>query len=586
MADISTPTKRCHNCRRQRLRCDRSYPHCNKCLLAGKECLGYGQLFRWTGAIASRGKLAGKTSSADVSAVPSTSPNESKDHRTSKVKEARKDDRRPARSRSSSPQTPAPVAFVAEDHSRAQDRDSREMVRRSETPDAEFSSPWVLADPLVQDLSYSYRHYLSYFANRVCRDLVSHDVPDRNPFRGLLTLTTGNPLLQHIIVAASAAHMSNLIRPSLPPLVEPNLQVVSPTSSADSRRAWEDALVAKHKALRLMHNAVQNIDSVGVDVVLAASLFFVNVELIESGKHGWKAHLEGAGKIMSLLGPAEGTVRDLRDYMLSDCFSYFVLASAFTPSTSTVQSYFQSSQIPLILGRATANSYLCCPPTVMEIIYAAAQLSNVKVEDDESAAQVAIAGMSLLRRIEDIDVRTWAADALNLPYLSQIALESRINAGLAHRLAARLYIVHAIEPVRKIFGQEGADALDQALFEQLSKIPPDDPNFKATTWPTFLSGAGAKDTHRRAWVMERLQKHLGTCPWGFLYTAMETLQVLWRLDGPERADKTWVQTLKDPKLNFLMKARVSYGVSDLEMDFLGHFQPACDLVTKVALVPL
>lgn len=114
--------------------------------------------------------------------------------------------------------------------------------------------------------------------------------------------------------------MSNLIRPSLPPLVEPNLQVVSPTSSADSRRAWEDALVAKHKALRLMHNAVQNIDSVGVDVVLAASLFFVNVELIESGKHGWKAHLEGAGKIMSLLGPAEGTVRDLRDYMLSDCF--------------------------------------------------------------------------------------------------------------------------------------------------------------------------------------------------------------------------------------------------------------------------
>ena len=149
---------------------------------------------------------------------------------------------------------------------------------------------------------------------------MSYDVPDRNPFRGLIALTTGNPLLQHIIVAASAAHMSNLIRPSLPPLVEPYLQVVSPTTSADSRRAWQDALIAKHKALRLMHHAVQNIDSVGVDVVLAASLFFINVELIESGKHGWKAHLEGAGKIMGLLGPAEGAVRDLRDYMLSDCF--------------------------------------------------------------------------------------------------------------------------------------------------------------------------------------------------------------------------------------------------------------------------
>lgn len=157
-------------------------------------------------------------------------------------------------------------------------------------------------------------------ASRLCKDLVSYDLPDRNPFRGLIPLTMANPLLQHIIVAASAAHMSNLIRPSLPPLLEPALQVVSPTSSAASRRALQDALVAKHKALRLMHSAVQNISSIGVDVVLAASLFFINVELIESGKHGWKAHLEGAGKIMNLLGPADGAARDLRDYMLSDCF--------------------------------------------------------------------------------------------------------------------------------------------------------------------------------------------------------------------------------------------------------------------------
>jgi hypothetical protein len=133
-------------------------------------------------------------------------------------------------------------------------------------------------------------------------------------------LTGTSPLLQHIIVAASAAHMSNLLRPSLPTLVEPDLQVMSPTSSADSRRALQDALVAKHKALRLMHAAVQDIDSVGVDVVLAASLFFINVELIESGKHGWRAHLEAAGKLMNLLEPTEGAARDLRDYMLSDCF--------------------------------------------------------------------------------------------------------------------------------------------------------------------------------------------------------------------------------------------------------------------------
>ena len=134
---------------------------------------------------------------------------------------------------------------------------------------------------------------------RFCKDLVSYDVPDRNPFRGLVPLTMKNPLLQHIIVAASAAHMSNLMRPSLPRLQHGNSQVVRFASTEASSRALRDALIAKQEALKLMHNAVQNIDSVGVDVVLAASLFFINVELIESGKHGWQAHLEGAGKIMS-----------------------------------------------------------------------------------------------------------------------------------------------------------------------------------------------------------------------------------------------------------------------------------------------
>lgn len=149
------PNKRCHNCRRQRLRCDRSYPHCNKCVLAGKECLGYGQLFRWTGAIASRGKLAGKTSSADVSAVAGP-----------------KEHRREARSRSSSLQTPASVT-TEENRSHT---DDWQLVPQDEPADAEFSSPWVLADPLTQDLSHPYRHYLSYcmLSYHVVLDKVAH----------------------------------------------------------------------------------------------------------------------------------------------------------------------------------------------------------------------------------------------------------------------------------------------------------------------------------------------------------------------------------------------------------------------------
>ncbi|RBQ64594.1 hypothetical protein VDGD_21761 [Verticillium dahliae] len=91
-------------------------------------------------------------------------------------------------------------------------------------------------------------------------------------------------------------------------------------SEEASRRALMDSLVAKQKALRLLNEALQNMDNMGSDVILAAVLFFINVELIESGKHGWKAHLEGAGRIMAFLPPAEPSTEFLRDYILSDCF--------------------------------------------------------------------------------------------------------------------------------------------------------------------------------------------------------------------------------------------------------------------------
>ncbi|KAG9257758.1 acriflavine sensitivity control protein acr-2 [Emericellopsis atlantica] len=521
--------QKCHNCRRQRLRCDRSYPHCNKCLRAGKECLGYGQLFRWTGAVASRGKLAGKTSSADAVRQPARTEANSSSSSSSR--------------RTSPASSPAREAEV----------DDWQLVPHGRIADEAPPSPYILADPLVQDLSQSYRYYLSHFTNQVCKDLVSFDVADRNPFRSLVPLTRDNPILQHILVAAAAAHMSNLIRPSLPALTLPGSGIITPTTNEASRLALRDALVAKHKALRLMYRAVENVETVGADVVLAASLFFINLELIESGKHGWKAHLEGAGRIMSLLGPTEGgPTNELRDYMSSDCFSYFVMASAFTPPTSTVQTYFESSQIPVMLGRATANSYLCCPPQVLEILYAAAQLSNVIVEDEDVARQVGAAGMDLLRQAQTLDIPAWAIDALNIPYLKDIPLESRIKVGTSHRLAACLYIIQAIEPVHDIVGPGLAAELNRQLLDLLVTIPPKDPNYKATSWPSFIAGAGAKDTESRIMIMDRLQTFVRLIPWGFLYTAMEALQMIWSLDSSGTAEKCWIQILKDPKMNFLI----------------------------------
>jgi hypothetical protein len=66
--------KPCHNCRRRRLRCDRSWPTCHKCAVSGQECLGYGKVFVWTQGIDSNGNLRPSPPgrrSADVARSPS-----------------------------------------------------------------------------------------------------------------------------------------------------------------------------------------------------------------------------------------------------------------------------------------------------------------------------------------------------------------------------------------------------------------------------------------------------------------------------------------------------------------------------------
>jgi hypothetical protein len=114
----------CHNCRRQRLKCDRSIPHCAKCAKRGQDCLGYNQLFRWQKGVASRGKLAGVTFGKEVVGGD-------------------------ARSAYSSLTRPLP-----------RNRDFVEFVTMSLVS---------LTDPLVRDLDHASRFYLSYCESLLLR---------------------------------------------------------------------------------------------------------------------------------------------------------------------------------------------------------------------------------------------------------------------------------------------------------------------------------------------------------------------------------------------------------------------------------
>lgn len=141
--------------------------------------------------------------------------------------------------------------------------------------------------------------------------MVSHDTPDRNPFRNMIPLARSHPLLQEVIIAVSAAHMCNQAR---------SLLALDPSGTRDIPGQWAmDALVAKQKALQMMPAALQSIDTIGSDVILAAALFLVNVELIESGRSGWKPHLDGTREILNLIQPLSDVGETWRDYIMSDC---------------------------------------------------------------------------------------------------------------------------------------------------------------------------------------------------------------------------------------------------------------------------
>lgn len=215
------------------------------------------------------------------------------------------------------------------------------------------------------------------------------------------------------------------------------------------------------------------------------------------------------------------------------------------------QTYFHSRQAQAVLEKA-ANSYFCCPPELLEILLLASQLNNLEGEDSMPDDMVTSAAAALFQRAHMVDVLAWARKVRDIPSLSNSSVGSRFRAGSVHRIATCLYTVQAVPSLEAWLGDGVVEALIDNFYHSLDSIPPEDPNFKATAWPTFIFGSMAKTPEKQTWVVNRLKALADECPWGFLYTAMDTLQLLWGLEAEGKLTKGWLQTLRDPELNFLI----------------------------------
>lgn len=231
--------------------------------------------------------------------------------------------------------------------------------------------------------------------------------------------------------------------------------------------------------------------------------------------------------------------------------SYYILESTFRPFVTNSESFF-SSPAGLKIFASTINNYYCCPPEILEIMLTAAQLSSKVSGEVISSGMITSAGAALFNRAQNIDVIAWAKQVETLPSTYSDPVLSRFRVASAHKLGLCLYILHAIPSLSCIFGDDMADSLLDEIQAALMAIPEDDPNFKATSWVTFVFGASVKTPERKEWVIERIKRLIHESPWGYWYAARDALQKLWAMQAEGDQGKSWVQLLRDLSMDLLV----------------------------------
>lgn len=204
------------------------------------------------------------------------------------------------------------------------------------------------------------------------------------------------------------------------------------------------------------------------------------------------------------------------------------------------------------MKRVEVNSYLSCPPEILQIILVASQLSYETPCTDWSLTAASDA-LALIDQALAFDIPAWAA---HLQRSNVADIESRVHIASAHRSAACLYILQALPLVRTVRIVDTGFLVGDIL-SHLSQIGEKDPYFKATSWPTFIAGAETRDAEKRTWSLGRLLAIWQICPWGYIFTAIEMLKATWQMQdaggaGGVEMGVNWLQDLKGMGFDYLI----------------------------------
>lgn len=544
-ASLNLPTKACHNCRKRRWRCDRGVPSCQKCLSSGVECLGYGKLFVWNQGIASRGKMMGKGFGDKKEVLP----NAQGGGNCVQLEET-------------ATSHEIPILGGKPHHTSPQQNDIVPIQRNENETAMVVQRP--LVDPLYNDLNQNSRYYLHHFATQICEVMVVYDAPGQNPIRDILPAASAHPLLLQIIIANSAFHIFNIScnpmghsssHDQQTALVPTYYQTVG-QFGGPLKSSYKDALVAKQQALSLLAQNVASVDKSNIDLVLVTILMFINYALVESGRDKWKVHLDGAFRLVQLLGKPPYIQRPmsrLRQTILSDLLVFWILGSTFT-FTALPKAKFVPDTIELepILRYAETNNYLSCPGPLLCIMLESFALPWANKGSSSTAIEKSFEERlgSLIQRALDFDPISWSKDFKPASPFEDI--QKRIHVAAALRSAVCIYLARVLPPRNPLLDPSSSvalvnmNALADDIVHQISHLKPSDPLFKSICWPLFLAGAESDNPNHREWIMNRLDQLYGLMYWGYLHTCKRVLEAIWKYKAgvPDGADNCWVEEVK------------------------------------------
>lgn len=202
---------------------------------------------------------------------------------------------------------------------------------------------------------------------------------------------------------------------------------------------------------------------------------------------------------------------------------------------------------------AARNSFICCPAEVLQILWSTAMILQRQTANHDDIVGAAAKGYELFMQAMAFNVETWSRDIQQVPLGRQVTdIPSRIHTGYTHQMACCLYIMYAIPSVRSFLPENTEQDLEHGLIFHLHHITDEDPNFKTSFWPTFIAGAQTSDHGQQAWIMDRMRRQSRLFPWGFLYTAMETLKLIWRERAKAPNGLNWLEILRSPEVSFLI----------------------------------